>query len=290
MIYSQTGAIELIPSHLACIRREINDSAENDLKQSSNLAAIPSLAETMEAIVALEKGQARTAKEHAEKAISLIPDDASPVDRRRLILAANFRLGQAHKELGELDQACSILLDELEMLKATESYYVVSTAIQVISIYQELGRKQEARILCEDTLQFIAEKHWDELPPVGLVYLALAELQADTGDYESAQESLATGWGLVEHQITPEITSIVHSIEEKIGDVTSHHQHLVEPLSQRELEVLHLLAEGLSNKEIAERLFLALSTVKGHNRNIYGKLQVQRRTEAIARARELGLF
>jgi LuxR family maltose regulon positive regulatory protein len=65
---------------------------------------------------------------------------------------------------------------------------------------------------------------------------------------------------------------------------------LVEPLSQRELEVLQLIAQGLSNHEISERLFLALSTVKGYNRNIFGKLQVQRRTEAVARARELGLL
>jgi LuxR family maltose regulon positive regulatory protein len=65
---------------------------------------------------------------------------------------------------------------------------------------------------------------------------------------------------------------------------------LFEPLSQRELEVLRLIAQGLSNREISERLFLALSTVKGHNRVIFDKLQVQRRTEAVARARELGLL
>jgi len=69
----------------------------------------------------------------------------------------------------------------------------------------------------------------------------------------------------------------------------SHSQPLIEPLSQRELEVLRLISQGLSNHEIAERLFLALDTVKGHNRRIFGKLQVQRRTEAVARARELGL-
>jgi LuxR family maltose regulon positive regulatory protein len=67
-------------------------------------------------------------------------------------------------------------------------------------------------------------------------------------------------------------------------------QPLIEPLSQRELKVLQLMAQGLSNREISERLFLALDTVKGHNRRIYGKLQVQRRTEAVARARELGLL
>ena len=66
-------------------------------------------------------------------------------------------------------------------------------------------------------------------------------------------------------------------------------QPLIEPLSERELEILQLIAEGLSNREISERLFLALDTVKGHNSRIYGKLQVQRRTEAVARAHELGL-
>ena len=67
-------------------------------------------------------------------------------------------------------------------------------------------------------------------------------------------------------------------------------QPLVEPLSQRELEVLQLIAQGLSNHEICQRLFLALDTVKGHNRRIFDKLHVQRRTEAIARARDLGLL
>jgi LuxR family maltose regulon positive regulatory protein len=65
---------------------------------------------------------------------------------------------------------------------------------------------------------------------------------------------------------------------------------LTEPLSRRELEVLRLLAEGLSNQEIGERLFLALDTIKGHNRRIFEKLEVKRRTEAIARGRELGLL
>ncbi|WP_234414429.1 helix-turn-helix transcriptional regulator [Paenibacillus sp. CAA11] len=64
----------------------------------------------------------------------------------------------------------------------------------------------------------------------------------------------------------------------------------IEPLSEREFEVLELIAKGLSNREIGERLFLALDTVKGHNRRIFEKLQVQRRTEAIARARELNLL
>ena len=67
-------------------------------------------------------------------------------------------------------------------------------------------------------------------------------------------------------------------------------QLLVEPLSPREVEILQLVADGLSDREIGERLFLALDTVKGHNRRIFEKLQVQRRTEAIAKARALNLL
>jgi LuxR family transcriptional regulator, maltose regulon positive regulatory protein len=85
----------------------------------------------------------------------------------------------------------------------------------------------------------------------------------------------------------------VFKAEEQKSEGQSHPspaQPLIEPLSQRELEVLRLIAQGLSNQEISERLFLALSSVKGHNLKIFGKLQVQRRTEAVARARELGLL
>ncbi|MBK9603749.1 MAG: AAA family ATPase [Anaerolineales bacterium] len=65
---------------------------------------------------------------------------------------------------------------------------------------------------------------------------------------------------------------------------------LIDPLSDRELEVLHLIAQGLSNDEITQKLVVALSTVKGHNLRIFAKLQAKSRTEAVARARELGLL
>jgi LuxR family maltose regulon positive regulatory protein len=67
-------------------------------------------------------------------------------------------------------------------------------------------------------------------------------------------------------------------------------QPLIEPLSERETEVLRLIAAGLSNKEIAEMLVVAVGTVKAHTSSIYRKLDVGGRTQAVARARELKLI
>ena len=67
-------------------------------------------------------------------------------------------------------------------------------------------------------------------------------------------------------------------------------QALLEPLSDRELEVLGLMAAGLSNQAIAARLVISVPTVKKHGSNILGKLYATNRTEAVSRARELGLL
>jgi LuxR family maltose regulon positive regulatory protein len=67
-------------------------------------------------------------------------------------------------------------------------------------------------------------------------------------------------------------------------------QPLIEPLSDRELEVLHYLATGMSNQAIADQLFVSLAAVKWHAHNIYGKLEVNNRTQAVAKAREFGLL
>jgi LuxR family maltose regulon positive regulatory protein len=70
----------------------------------------------------------------------------------------------------------------------------------------------------------------------------------------------------------------------------SHQVGLIEQLSEREIEVLELIAKGLTNQVIADRLVLSLHTVKAHTRNIYGKLDVHNRTQAVDRARSLGIL
>ncbi|MFP4345842.1 MAG: LuxR C-terminal-related transcriptional regulator [Anaerolineales bacterium] len=80
------------------------------------------------------------------------------------------------------------------------------------------------------------------------------------------------------------------ALADRTPDREAPAQDLVEPLSERELEVLALLAAGLTNQEAAERLFISVNTVKTHVKHVYDKLNVRNRAEAVARAAELGLL
>ncbi len=83
-----------------------------------------------------------------------------------------------------------------------------------------------------------------------------------------------------------------------VSEIKPHHNRgqnisvhpLVEPLSDRELDVLSLMSEGLKNEQIGERLFISFHTVKVHTRNIFSKLDVHNRTEAVAKARSIGII
>jgi LuxR family maltose regulon positive regulatory protein len=89
----------------------------------------------------------------------------------------------------------------------------------------------------------------------------------------------------------PHVVTAPQEIASPTGDPSaSSGQALVEPLSQRELQVLHLMALGRTNQEIARQLIVAPGTVKAHTASIYRKLDVANRTEAAARARQLGIL
>ena len=96
------------------------------------------------------------------------------------------------------------------------------------------------------------------------------------GAFESPVPSFeASGWDAAPRHLIPE---------------TQGSETLIDPLSERELEVLRLIAAGLSNREIADRLTITVGTAKRHVSNIYGKLDVHSRVQAVARARDLYLL
>jgi LuxR family maltose regulon positive regulatory protein len=174
-----------------------------------------------------------------------------------------------------------------------------------LAVLEPLRRQADAQgwedeLLKVMVLQAVAHQaHGEKEEAVQLLGDALA--QAEPGGFIRifVDEGIPMAQLLSEaaaHGIMPDYISrllAVFEAEAQMGEDRSYlpsAQSLTEPLSQRELEVLQLIAQGLSNREISERLFLALDTVKGHNRSIYGKLLVKRRTEAVAKARSLNIL
>lgn len=94
--------------------------------------------------------------------------------------------------------------------------------------------------------------------------------------------------------IQPSITRKVLSEFARLSGLPAHPEPsataLPEPLTEREIEVLHCIAQGLSNREIADRLVITEGTVKNHVSNLIGKLSVRDRTQALLKAKELGLI
>ncbi len=100
-----------------------------------------------------------------------------------------------------------------------------------------------------------------------------------------AIRTVAAGGALIDPSVTHKVLEAFSRLPRQAAPAP-----LPEPLTERELEVLKLMAEGLSNREIARRLFLAEGTVKNYMSNILGKLEARDRTQAALRARELGII
>ena len=140
-------------------------------------------------------------------------------------------------------------------------------------------------------LQALAAENLDE----GLEFLADAlrrgEPEGFLRSYVDAGESLRQ---LLQEAARRGISSdyvgqILEAFGEQSGASRVDQSQLVEPLSEREIEVLSLVATGLSNREIAAKLFISAGTVKTHVHHICGKLEVRNRLEAVTRAQELHL-
>jgi LuxR family maltose regulon positive regulatory protein len=147
---------------------------------------------------------------------------------------------------------------------------------------QEIGDSEHAILALTECLTLAEPEGYvrvflDEGQPMQML-LAQWLAHASSGPLRDYAIHLLSQFDAEPHVVTP--------AQEK----TSPAGNLIEPLSQRELEVLHLMALGRTNPEIAQELFVAPGTVKAHTSSIYRKLDVASRTEAVARARQLGIL
>jgi LuxR family maltose regulon positive regulatory protein len=181
-----------------------------------------------------------------------------------------------------LDEALRLLASRLEAAEATgrTDHAIKLRALQVLA-FQGQGDDGQALSVLAHVLSLAEPEAYvrtfvDEGAPMArLLRDALAERFGDTEA----------------HGISPGYVSrLLTAFRESPPAVAPATQALVEPLTERELEVLRLIAGGLSNREIAQQLVVAVSTVKSHINHLYAKLEVKNRTQAVARARELGFL
>jgi LuxR family maltose regulon positive regulatory protein len=200
---------------------------------------------------------------------------------------------------------------------------------ELVQIYLRLGQIEHAENICRNELSLAEQTGCSDYPAFGLIHLSLADVLRAKTCLAEADDHLRQGLEITKknghvlylahayliaarlhhaqgigaqtqddihraRQIAASIQNrflddVVTQTKELIESKLPTAQQLVEPLSKRELEVLKLICLGKSNQEIAEELFIALDTVKRHTNNLYGKLSVTRRVQAIIEAQRLGL-
>jgi LuxR family maltose regulon positive regulatory protein len=236
----------------------------------------------LKAQVYLKQGRLSTAQEWARARGLSVEDEISYLREFEHIMLARILMAEG------LNQPASELLERLR--PAAEAQDRLGSVIE-ISIVQALAYRAQG----DTPAAFAAlDRALTLAGPEGYVRIFVDEgepMRLLIADFGLLIEKQAHGQ---EHKLLSYVDKLLTAFPQSAtvpqSEIRNLKSKMVEPLSPRELEVLRLIAQGHSNQEIADRLFLALSTVKGYTRTIFDKLQVQRRTEAIARARELGLL
>jgi LuxR family maltose regulon positive regulatory protein len=245
--------------------------------------------ETLKARLYLRQGYLAKALDWARERKLSVDDDLSYLSEFEHItyarvLIAEYQCSRTERTILQVLR----LLDRL--LKLAEGQRRMGSVIEIlvtqVLAHQAQGNLPLAFMVLERTLT-LAE-------PEGYVRIFVDEgepMRSLISDFLSQIEKQSGGQS---HQLQGYLNRLLDAFSRSVAlpqaTISNLKSSMIEPLSQREVKILQLIAQGLSNREICERLFLALSTVKGYNRIIFDKLQVQSRTEAVARARDLGLL
>lgn len=227
----------------------------------------------------------------AEHALAIAPSEQTPFNEA-LVADACALLGLALEEAGDIDRA----IEAFEAVRPAEEragnwVAVADMTRHLARLEARRGRARSALESCDDALRTFDGEGGDELPAAAGIHLARAELlerMASPGASEAAERALALARRGGDAVTAREARALIERVKDL--PLPAVNQGLVEPLTARELQVLTLVAAGLSNRQIAAELYLTTGTVKTHVHRIAGKLDADSRTGAVARARALGLL
>jgi ATP/maltotriose-dependent transcriptional regulator MalT len=212
-----------------------------------------------------------------------------------LAVAALNAVGEVQRQQGKLGEAEKTLFQAMQLGSGPSGRPLPITAGVHLNL-AEIRLTQKDIVSARQFAQIGLEMSEKIINAEGqiLCYLTLAQVEHFEGNIEDAQAALEKAKRLAaKHRLPPGREKQIQACENIISIVSSveiDQSKLIDPLSQREMEVLQLFAEGFSNKEIAEKLIISLGTVKAHSSNIYRKLDVRNRAQAVIAAREMKLL
>jgi LuxR family maltose regulon positive regulatory protein len=214
---------------------------------------------------------------------------SEPLYRGTLLLASSH-LWVAQGHYARAREAVGRVLDYERRVKAilpTPNFPELIPRLQALLLRLDREQGQDVRQPLQQLLEQSAGQGRQAL--VSELWLNYAEACAAAGDHPAAEQAEQTGQAM-RRRLGYECLwfSVAKSAEEQAAGVAAAVSG--NALSSREMAVLRLIAQGLSNQEVAEQLFISLHTVKTHARRINGKLGVARRTQAVAKAKALGFF
>jgi LuxR family maltose regulon positive regulatory protein len=212
-----------------------------------------------------------------------------------LAVAALNAVGDVQKQQGKLEEAEKTLYQAMQLGSGPSGQPLPITAGVHLNL-AELCLAQKDFVSARQYALFGLEMSEKIVNTEGqiLCYLVLAQVEHFEGNHHEAQANLEKAKRLAAtHQLPSGREEQIRACEKVIFSVPSRgvdQGELIDPLSERELEILQLFAEGLSNQEIADKLIISLGTVKAHSSNIYRKLDVRNRAQAVIAAREMNLL
>jgi len=209
------------------------------------------------------------------------------------------RRGLAQERVNDGPGAGPYALYELERLALAELWMAQDETVRALDLLDVLLAQSRALRRTDTTVKALvlrALAHQQLKHPDGaLAALAEALALAQPGGYVRTFVDRGPPMAHLLRQALAQEESVdyVQRLLRSLGDqaaIPPKNHDLVEPLSDRELQVLRFLVTHLSNAEIGEQLFISVNTVRFHVRNIYAKLGVHSRTDAVRRAEELGVL
>lgn len=207
-------------------------------------------------------------------------------------LLAGGHLGIAYLILGQLAQAEAVLRETLAEAAARGVPHSPLLAFAQLGLAYLAFARDDSEGAWAATARALAACHeTQELGGLRLGFLLLAQVERAAGRTAAAERAEQRARQILAERPVPAVAAqLARLAQPRRTEAAALPQPLAEPLSERELAILNLIAEGCKNQEIADRLVISLNTVLYHTKNIYGKLGVNRRTGAVARARDLELL